>query len=146
MGDGLAAITQAWSPSSTYQQLLTVWWVPNSCSKRLYSIRSLFGGGWGGTKNPQLGRTQFEAYFESPSPGMFTSYYIHPYVMSAFQHFSSGDSFICFHIDKSESVQDDTINADVYIVEVFVEGGFNMNLKCKIRGKAWAVLCKAQQS
>ena len=25
---GLAAITQAWSPSSTYQQLLTVWWVP----------------------------------------------------------------------------------------------------------------------
>ena len=26
MGDGLAAITQAWSPSSTYQQLLTVWW------------------------------------------------------------------------------------------------------------------------
>ena len=28
LGDGLAAITQAWSPSSTYQQLLTVWWVP----------------------------------------------------------------------------------------------------------------------
>ena len=24
----LAAITQAWSPSSTYQQLQTVWWVP----------------------------------------------------------------------------------------------------------------------
>ena len=31
MGDGLAAITQAWSPSSTYQQLLTVWWVTHSC-------------------------------------------------------------------------------------------------------------------
>ena len=27
LGDGLAAITQRWSPSSTYQQLLTHWWV-----------------------------------------------------------------------------------------------------------------------
>ena len=27
----LQAITQAWSPSSTYQQLLTVWWVTHSC-------------------------------------------------------------------------------------------------------------------
>ena len=28
LGDGLAAITQEWSPSSTYQKLLTLWWVP----------------------------------------------------------------------------------------------------------------------
>ena len=33
MGDGLAAITQGWSPSSTYQQLLTLGWVPNNLSK-----------------------------------------------------------------------------------------------------------------
>ena len=40
LGDGLAAITQRWSPSSTYQQLLTLWWVP------LDSVYCWLGGNW----------------------------------------------------------------------------------------------------
>ena len=51
-------ITQAWSPSSTYQQLLTVWWVPQQLLQKAVFDTFTFEGGWG-TKNPFLGQTPF---------------------------------------------------------------------------------------
>ena len=43
------AITQAWSPSSTYQQLLTVWVVPQQLLQKAVSDTFSFEGG---SKNP----------------------------------------------------------------------------------------------
>ena len=39
------------SPSSTYQQLLTVWWIPQQYFKRLYLLRTLLRRDGRGTKN-----------------------------------------------------------------------------------------------
>ena len=46
LGDVPEAITQAWSLSTTYQQLLAIGWVPvpNSSSKRLFLIYSILEG------------------------------------------------------------------------------------------------------
>ena len=38
-------------------QLLTVWWVPQQLLQKAVFDTFSFEGGWGGSKNPQLGRT-----------------------------------------------------------------------------------------
>ena len=48
-----------WSPSSTYQQLLTVWWVPQQLLQMAVFDTFTFEWGWGGTKNPSLGQNQY---------------------------------------------------------------------------------------
>ena len=56
----LAAITQAWSPSSTYQQLLTVGWVHQQLLQNaVFDTFNFEGAFWGGTKNLLRGRTCF---------------------------------------------------------------------------------------
>ena len=57
LGDGLAAITQAWSPSSTYQQLLTVWWVPQQLLQKAIFDTFTFEGGGGGWDTKSFNRT-----------------------------------------------------------------------------------------
>ena len=48
LGYGIAAITLAWSPPSTYQQLLTIWWVPQQLLQKAVFDTFIFeeeGGG-----------------------------------------------------------------------------------------------------
>ena len=49
-GHSTKAITQAWSPSSTYQQLLIVCWVPQQLLQKAVFDMFTFEGGLGGPK------------------------------------------------------------------------------------------------
>ena len=53
----LRELVWIWSPSSTYQQLLTVWWVPQQLLQKALFDTFTFEGGWG-PKNTLIGRTQ----------------------------------------------------------------------------------------
>ena len=52
----LAAITQTWLPLFTYQQLLTVWWVPKQLLQKAAFDTFTFAGGWGGGAQKSFSR------------------------------------------------------------------------------------------